>query len=99
MAKIKSMEVDIPEINAVLERLSQIEEKLGKINTEYDRWVPNKEVPTLLGISVKTWYEYRRNKLIPFAQNGKVILVKYSDINNFLESKLVGRRNKNQGAK
>lgn len=86
------MELELPELKEIIQRLFQIECLLDKLNPETDTWIPSKEIPAMLGISRKTWDRYRTNKLIPYSQQGNKIFVKRSDLNTFLESRLVGRR-------
>lgn len=87
-----NMELELPELKEIIKRLTQIECILNKLNPEVDQWIPSKDIPTLLNLSRKTWDRYRRDKLIPYSQHGNKIFVKRSDLDKFLESRLVGRR-------
>ena len=54
-------------------------------------WITSKDVPTYLGISRRTWQNYRDKKLIPFSQVGRKIWVKRSDLDAFIESACIGK--------
>lgn len=49
-----------------------------------DKVMNSKEAMKYLNISAKTWQTYRDNKLIPFSQCGRKIMVKKSDLDAFL---------------
>ncbi len=49
-------------------------------------WIESKNVPGLLGISAKTWQNWRDKRVIPFSQFGAKIYVKLEDLNQLLES-------------
>ncbi len=53
------------------------------------RWIESEEARKMLGVSPKTWQNYRDSRVIPFSQFGRKIYVKLSDINAFMESHIV----------
>lgn len=50
------------------------------------QWIESVKIPKLLGISQKTWQNYRDKRLIPFSQIGSKIYVKKIDLERFMES-------------
>lgn len=54
-------------------------------------WISSKDVPNYLGVSRKTWQNYRDKKLIPYSQIGRIIRVKRSDLDAFIESGMIGK--------
>lgn len=49
-------------------------------------WLTSEEARKLLGVSNKTWQEYRNRRYFPFAQIGRKIYVKRSDLEIFMEN-------------
>lgn len=76
-----------------LQNLSSQIDSLVKIVTGQKRqeseWIPSTQVPSYLGVSRRTWQNYRDKKLIPFSQINRKIWVKRSDLDAFIESGLV----------
>lgn len=62
-------------------------------------YIESKNIPILLGISVKTWQSYRDKKIIPFIQFGSKIWVKRADIDAFLDAHYISRNTTNKGGK
>lgn len=54
-------------------------------------WISSEDVPNYLGVSRKTWQNYRDKKLIEFSQIGRKIWVKRSDLDAFIESGMIGK--------
>ncbi|MEA4937382.1 hypothetical protein SDC9_93987 [bioreactor metagenome] len=54
-------------------------------------WISSEDVPNYLGVSRKTWQNYRDKKLIVFSQIGRKIWVKRSDLDAFIESGMIGK--------
>jgi hypothetical protein len=48
------------------------------------QWIESVKVPKILGISRKTWQNYRDKRLIPFSQIGNKIYVKRADLEAFM---------------
>ena len=68
----------VSEIRAIIQEQAKEQFKLT--------WIEGKKVPGLLGISSKTWQNWRDKRVIPFAQFGAKIYVKLEDIHQLLES-------------
>ena len=72
-----------------LDRLTDMVEKTQKGSSNCD-WLESEEARKLLGISPKTWQNYRDQRLIPFSQIGRKIYVNQADIDNFLHKHRIG---------
>jgi len=81
---LKKMETDLEEMKGLLKKKNEEE-----INSQ---WIESVDITKILGISKKTWQEYRNKRLIPFSQVGSKIYVKREDLENFMESHLIGTR-------
>ena len=57
--------------------------KSEEVNNE---WIGSAEARKMLGVSLKTWQNYRDNRIIPFSQFGRKISVKRSDLEAFMEA-------------
>lgn len=68
--------------------IQDMKELLTKKSTEEARneWIESVEARKMLGVSPKTWQTYRDRRIIPFAQIGRKILVKRSDLEAFMEA-------------
>ncbi len=78
-------------LQEVIEKLDAVESILQKkteeeINSE---WIDSVKARKLLGVSPKTWQEYRNKRIIPFSQFGSKIYVKRSDIKAFMEKNYI----------
>lgn len=54
-----------------------------------DEWIESETARKMLGICQKTWQTYRDRRLIPFAQIGRKIYVRRSDLNAFMEKNYI----------
>ena len=50
------------------------------------QWVESTEARKILGVSLKTWQNYRDKRIIPFSQVGRKIYVRRADLQAFMES-------------
>lgn len=57
-----------------------------------DEWLSSEQARKILGISPKTWQNYRDRGIIPFSQTGRKIYVLRSDLDNYLKSHRINRR-------
>lgn len=78
----------------------KMQEEIGKIS-EYiinkeeenqSEWLTSEQAREILGVSSRTWQTYRNRRLIPFSQIGKTILVKKSDLEEFLKTHRIEKR-------
>lgn len=67
--------------------IRDVKELLTKKSTEEsgNEWMESVEARKMLGVSPKTWQTYRDRRIIPFAQIGRKILVKKSDLEDFMQ--------------
>ena len=75
---LDKMEANLNEMKALLEAKNEED-----INSE---WIESVKIPKRLGVSRKTWQNYRDRRLIPFSQIGSKIYVKRSDLEDFMQS-------------
>ena len=57
-----------------------------------DEWLTSEEARKILGVSPKTWQNYRDRGIIPFSQTGRKIYVLRSDLDNCLKSHRISRK-------
>jgi hypothetical protein len=57
-----------------------------------DEWLTSEEARKILGVSPKTWQNYRDRGIIPFSQTGRKIYVLRSDLDNYLKSHRISRK-------
>lgn len=76
------------ELDAIRTSLDELKVLIAKSTKESTNpeWVESGEARRLLGVSQKTWQNYRDKKVIPFSQFGRKIYVLKADINAFLEN-------------
>ena len=77
----------IETLKAMVGKLAEDQQKQG-LTAE---WLENEDARRFLGVSPKTWQNYRDKRVIPFSQFGRKIYVKRADLENFLQSCRVGR--------
>lgn len=66
-----------------LDRLTELVERSQSAASNAD-WLESEEARKLLGVSPKTWQNYRDQRLIPFSQIGRKIYVNRTDLDAFL---------------
>jgi excisionase family DNA binding protein len=73
------------EVVSTLKKIKDMLEikKAEEVNNE---WIGSAEARKMLGVSSKTWQNYRDNRIISFAQFGRKIYVKRSDLEAFMEA-------------
>lgn len=76
----------------VAESVKQIKEILSnkKKIERNSEWISSAEARKLVGVSGRTWQRYRDLRLIPFTQIGRKIMLKRGDVENFLNSHIIG---------
>ena len=64
-----------------------------KSDTEINsQWIESHEARKMLGVSAKTWQDYRDKRVIPFSQFGRKIYVRRADIEAFLQQHYIKAR-------
>ena len=61
----------------------------NEINSQ---WIESTDARKMLGVSAKTWQDYRDKRVIPFSQFGRKIYVRRADIEAFLQQHYIKAR-------
>jgi MerR family transcriptional regulator, repressor of the yfmOP operon len=64
----------------------------NNIDTNFNKWLNSEEVCHLLMISKRTLQSYRDRGILPFAQIGRKIYYKASDIDEYLDAHYIKSR-------
>jgi len=74
-------------LQEVLDKLGAVQTILQKKSEEEinSEWIDSVSARKMLGVSAKTWQEYRNRRVIPFSQFGSKIYVRRSDMRAFME--------------
>lgn len=77
--------------DALLGRLTRIESLLlGTARAEVEsEWLESEPAREMVGVSQKTWANWRKKRVIPFSQLGRKLWYKRADVEAFLESNLI----------
>jgi hypothetical protein len=81
---LKEMKEGLEEVKKILLKKSEDE-----INSQ---WIDSISARKLLGISAKTWPEYRNRRIIPFSQFGSKIYVRRADLETFMAKNYISAR-------
>lgn len=78
----------------LIDRIKKIEESINSSdkNAKCDELLTSKEVVRILGISDKTWQNYRNKGIIPFSQIGRKIYVRKEDLDRFMNENRISER-------
>lgn len=66
-----------------LDRLAELIENRNSIDRNAE-WLESEAARKLLGVSPKTWQNYRDQRVIPFSQIGRKIYVNRADLDAYL---------------
>ena len=85
--------IEKEELEKLTNAIFEIKDSLVKRDEEEfsSSIIESKKIPKLLGISPKTWQNYRDKGVIPFIQLGAKIWVKRIDIENFLNNHYINK--------
>lgn len=74
--------------------LEQIIDLITRRNADdsSSEWIESEAARKILGVSPKTWQNYRDQRLIPFSQIGRKIYVNRTDLDAFLRSHRIAPR-------
>lgn len=66
--------------------LEQIIDLITRRNADdsSSEWIESEDVRKILGVSPKTWQNYRDKRIVPFSQIGRKIYVNRADLDAFL---------------
>ena len=72
--------------------LKQIMDLIARRNAEdaQSEWIESEDARKILGVSPKTWQNYRDKRIIPFSQIGRKIYVNRADLDAFLRKHRIG---------
>lgn len=78
----------------IKDMLHEVKETLQTKSAEEinSQWVESTEARKMLGVSSKTWQDYRDKRVIPFSQFGRKIYVRRADIETFLQQHYIKAR-------
>ena len=76
-------------LNDKLDRLAEMIENRNATDRDAE-WLESEAARKLLGVSPKTWQNYRDQRVIPFSQIGRKIYVNRADLNAYLRSHRIG---------
>ena len=76
------------------EKLDKLAELVTNRNAEDKKseWIESDDARKMLGISPKTWQNYRDQRVIPFSQIGRKIYVNRGDLESFMRSHYIKSR-------
>ena len=72
--------------------LKELKELVKCKEEEKSDWIESVEARKMLGVSHKTWQTYRDKRVIPYVQFGRKIMVKRADIDAFMDSHYISRK-------
>lgn len=74
-------------LSLILEKLDNLEKLItdNSIHVYENEWLSSKQVKEILGVSQRTYQNYRDNGMFKFTQIGSKIFVKRKDLDDFLE--------------
>lgn len=74
--------------------LEQIIDLITRRNADdsISEWIESEDARKILGVSPKTWQNYRDLRLIPFSQIGRKIYVNRADLDAFLRKHRISAR-------
>ena len=91
MTMIMVPEEDWRNLHDMLEQIIDIITRRNADDSSSE-WIESEGARKLLGISPKTWQNYRDQRLIPFSQIGRKIYVNRADLDTFLRSHRIAPR-------
>lgn len=89
------------EFKQLMQILEEIQDHLAEMNTYrfVDHYINAKEFGKLFGITQKTALQWRQSGLLPFAQLGKKIYYRCSNIEALLDAEVKRPKHLNKGSK
>jgi len=76
-------------LNDKLDRLAEMIENRNATDRDVE-WLESEAARKLLGVSPKTWQNYRDQRVIPFSQIGRKIYVSRADLDTYLRRHRIG---------
>ena len=80
------------ELQSLHDKLDRLAEMIETRNTSDHNaeWLESEAARKLLGVSPKTWQNYRDQRVIPFSQIGRKIYVNRADLDAFFRRHRIG---------
>ena len=83
------------EWEGIKDLLNEVKDTLQTRSAEEvnSQWIESTEARKMLGVSAKTWQDYRDKRVIPFSQFGRKIYVRRADIEAFMQQHYINAKN------
>ena len=83
------------EWEGIKDLLNEVKDTLQTRSAEEvnSQWIESTEARKMLGVSAKTWQDYRDKRVIPFSQFGRKIYVRRADIEAFMQQHYISANN------
>lgn len=83
------------EWEGIKDLLNEVKDTLKTRSAEEvnSQWIESTEARKMLGVSAKTWQDYRDKRVIPFSQFGRKIYVRRADIEAFMQQHYISAKN------
>ena len=83
------------EWEGIKDLLNEVKDTLQAKSAEEisSQWIESTEARKMLGVSAKTWQDYRDKRVIPFSQFGRKIYVRRADIEAFMQQHYISANN------
>lgn len=83
------------EWEGIKDLLNEVKDTLQTRSAEEvnSQWIESAEARKMLGVSAKTWQDYRDKRVIPFSQFGRKIYVRRADIEAFMQQHYISAKN------
>jgi len=83
------------EWEGIKDLLNEVKDTLQTKSAEEvnSQWIESAEARKMLGVSAKTWQDYRDKRVIPFSQFGRKIYVRRADIEAFMQQHYISAKN------
>jgi len=82
------------EWEGIKDLLNEVKDTLQTRSAEEvnSQWIESTEARKMLGVSAKTWQDYRDKRVIPFSQFGRKIFVRRADIEAFMQQHYISAK-------
>ena len=82
------------EWEGIKDLLNEVKDTLQARSAEEvnSQWIESTEARKMLGVSAKTWQDYRDKRVIPFSQFGRKIYVRRADIEAFMQQHYISAK-------
>ena len=83
------------EWEGIKDLLNEVKDTLQTKSAEEisSQWIESTEARKMLGVSAKTWQDYRNKRVIPFSQFGRKTYVRRADIEVLMQLHYISAKN------